>query len=177
MNSRSGVGLDGAFAVFADCYPRSAPASGWRELPLCPVSAAVAGSGKSLARRPAVAIVCAVFCRLRRSENEPVAIGWRAVPLLLIAVALGQTALRAGDAPAHGPPHRHNLLLVLYDDLRFNTPGYAGGEARTPSMDRLAQRAAVFGTASTCRPTSFTAATRNLATRTIRCSTGMTSGI
>ena len=54
---------------------------------------------------------------------------------VLFGAALG--AACAGG----GPPER--VVLVVVDPLRADTPGYAGGEARTPAIDALAERGRV----------------------------------
>ena len=54
--------------------------------------------------------------------------------LLTSVVARAQTA----------PPARPNVLVLLIDDAAFMDLGTYGGEARTPNIDRLAARGALF---------------------------------
>lgn len=60
--------------------------------------------------------------------------------LLLSAVLLG-TAAQAADA---APPAKPNFVLLLIDDGGFSDLGIYGGEARTPNIDALAERGAMF---------------------------------
>ncbi len=41
--------------------------------------------------------------------------------------------------PTELPPRDRNVLLITIDTLRANAPGYAGGRAATPNLDRLAR--------------------------------------
>ncbi len=64
--------------------------------------------------------------------------------LLAIIIAVSAVVpLRAADST--GP----NVVFILADDLRADALGFAGGAARTPNLDRLAARGAVF-TRATC---------------------------
>ncbi|RMH05017.1 MAG: hypothetical protein D6702_01545 [Planctomycetota bacterium] len=44
----------------------------------------------------------------------------------------------AGCVGAQEPPHRPDILVVLSDDLGAGDPGFRGGPAHTPNLDRLA---------------------------------------
>jgi len=59
----------------------------------------------------------------------------------LISVLLALTpSLATGKTPA-APP---NIVIVLVDDMGYSDPGYMGGEARTPNLDRLAKQGVTF---------------------------------
>ena len=60
------------------------------------------------------------------------------VPLLAIAVLTG------GAAPATAPEKRPNVVIILADDVALMDFGAYGGEARTPNIDALAGRGALF---------------------------------
>lgn len=63
------------------------------------------------------------------------------------------------DAPLPHPPRR-NLVLITFDDLRQDTPGFNDGPAKTPHMDRLASMSTNFCNAMTtvglCSPSRAT---------------------
>ena len=61
--------------------------------------------------------------------------------LLLAAAALPMAALAQAEAPAGKRP---NFVLMLIDDAGFSDLGAYGGEARTPNIDQLAARGAIF---------------------------------
>lgn len=65
----------------------------------------------------------------------------RAALALVAALALGGSAL--AQAPA-APPRRPNIVVILIDDAGFTDLGAYGGEARTPTIDRLARSGAMF---------------------------------
>ncbi len=58
----------------------------------------------------------------------------------------------------HSQTSRPNVLLIVADDMNYDSPGYAGGVAPdvTPNIDRLASEGFVFGnafvTVSVCQP-------------------------
>ncbi len=56
--------------------------------------------------------------------------------------------------PAHPAqaPDRPNIILISVDTLRGDAPGYAGGAARTPTMDALASESFVFTRAYSVAP-------------------------
>ena len=59
------------------------------------------------------------------------------------ALALGvATAPQARTAP--GPAPRPNIVVILFDDAALMDLGAYGGEARTPNIDALARRGALF---------------------------------
>ncbi|MCC7548760.1 MAG: arylsulfatase [Burkholderiales bacterium] len=64
-------------------------------------------------------------------------------PLARVLVQLLAAVLFAGVAAAAQRPH---VVLVLADDLGWNDVGFHGGEARTPSIDRLAAGGAALNT-------------------------------
>ncbi len=91
---------------------------------------------------------------------------WLRLLTLAAALVVGPSCWAgagAGGASRAVPPTQRNVLLVTFDDLRFDTPGFNGGPARTPHMDRLAAKATVFrralttvGLCSPARATLFT---------------------
>ena len=70
------------------------------------------------------------------------------IPLLrttlfgLLACAL--PCLAAEQSPSEATPKKPNFVLLLIDDGAFSDLGIYGGEARTPNIDALAQRGAMF---------------------------------
>lgn len=60
------------------------------------------------------------------------------VPLSILAAAL---ALAPAMAPAAEQP---NLVIILADDMGYSDPGFMGGEAATPNLDRLAGGGLLF---------------------------------
>lgn len=63
--------------------------------------------------------------------------------------------LVTASAAAEPPPRRPNVLVVMIDDLAFTDFGTYGGEARTPTIDQLAARGAMFAshhTSPLCSP-------------------------
>ena len=75
-----------------------------------------------------------LWFRIRRSTRKPLLAG---LALLLAA----QPALAQGPAPAAKRP---NIVLILVDDAALMDFGAFGGEARTPNIDALAKRGAMF---------------------------------
>jgi len=65
---------------------------------------------------------------------------WRLVGVLaaLFATALATSWLFPGRL-AELPARDRNVLLITIDTLRADAPGYAGGRAATPNLDRLAR--------------------------------------
>lgn len=57
----------------------------------------------------------------------------------LTAAALGLSGM-AGGAVTKKP----NILIFLVDDMGFSDPGYMGGEAQTPNLDRLSKEGVTF---------------------------------
>ena len=45
-----------------------------------------------------------------------------------------------------------HILLIHVDQMRWDAPGYAGGQALTPNLDRLAERGVVFNNAHAQSP-------------------------
>ena len=62
----------------------------------------------------------------------------RLLPLLAIAALVG------GTAPAATVDKRPNVVIILADDAALMDFGAYGGEARTPNIDALAARGALF---------------------------------
>lgn len=62
----------------------------------------------------------------------------RLLPLLAIAVLAG------GAVPPSVPDKRPNVVIILADDVALMDFGAYGGEARTPNIDALAGRGALF---------------------------------
>lgn len=60
------------------------------------------------------------------------------LPLLALAVLVG------GAAPAATADERPNVVIILADDVALMDLGAYGGEARTPNIDALAGRGALF---------------------------------
>jgi arylsulfatase/uncharacterized sulfatase len=60
------------------------------------------------------------------------------LPLLAIAVLVGATG------PAEQAGERPNVVVILADDVALMDFGAYGGEARTPNIDALAKRGALF---------------------------------
>jgi arylsulfatase A-like enzyme len=60
------------------------------------------------------------------------------LPLLAIAVLAG------GAVPPAAPDKRPNVVIILADDVALMDFGAYGGEARTPNIDALAGRGALF---------------------------------
>ena len=61
------------------------------------------------------------------------------------ALALAWAAPADAESPARSPvAQRPNIVLVLFDDLALMDLGVYGGEARTPNIDALARRGAMF---------------------------------
>lgn len=74
----------------------------------------------------------------------------RALALLVLALVLS-----AAPSHAQQPATRPNIVLILGDDMGFTDLGAYGGEARTPNIDRLAARGALFSryyTSPLCSP-------------------------
>jgi arylsulfatase A-like enzyme len=80
--------------------------------------------------------------------------------LLAAAVVATMAALVSGGcrrAPAEPPSRRPNILVILLDDLRWDTLGYAGHpHVKTPQIDRIANEGVnfknAFCTTSLCSP-------------------------
>jgi arylsulfatase A-like enzyme len=66
----------------------------------------------------------------------------KALSLGLVGLLIGGPAL--AQAPAATPAKRPNIVLILVDDSALMDFGAFGGEARTPNIDRLAARGAMF---------------------------------
>jgi arylsulfatase A-like enzyme len=81
----------------------------------------------------------------------------RSVPLAIaIAAVLFTSGCRRGSAD-HQTVQRPNILVILLDDLRWDTLGYAGHpRVRTPQIDRIANEGVnfknAFCTTSLCSP-------------------------
>ncbi len=78
----------------------------------------------------------------------------------LIAVFVSFACALGAQEPAFRPAPARNVLLITFDDLRQDTPGFNGGPAKTPQMDRLAAVSANFKNAMTtvglCSPSRAT---------------------
>jgi arylsulfatase A-like enzyme len=66
----------------------------------------------------------------------------KALSLGLAGLMLGEPAF--AQAPAAAPAKRPNIVLILVDDSALMDFGAFGGEARTPNIDRLAAKGAMF---------------------------------
>jgi arylsulfatase A-like enzyme len=76
--------------------------------------------------------------------------------LLLLLIAVATATCRSGS-PEVAPPGRPNVLVILLDDLRWDTLGYAGHpHVKTPNIDRIAGEGVrftnAFCTTSLCSP-------------------------
>ena len=60
--------------------------------------------------------------------------------------------------PPSNPAKHKNVLLLMFDDLRFDTFSYVGGQARTPDIDALARESVTFTAA--CTPTGLCSPSR-----------------
>ncbi len=60
--------------------------------------------------------------------------------LLLCAFAVLAVALSDANAASAKP----NILIILVDDMGFSDPGYIGGEAETPNLDKLSEEGVTF---------------------------------
>ena len=75
----------------------------------------------------------------------------------LSAFVMVAATLVVGCGQRAQPAARPNVLVVLLDDLRWDTPGYAGHpHVKTPQIDRLAREGVIFrnafATTSLCSP-------------------------
>ncbi|MFZ5833184.1 MAG: sulfatase-like hydrolase/transferase, partial [Planctomycetota bacterium] len=73
--------------------------------------------------------------------------------LLPMAVALAADGTAANKAM---PAPRPNIVVLLADDMHWNLPGFNGGHAATPNLDRLARegtRFRQFYVHAVCSPT------------------------
>jgi arylsulfatase A-like enzyme/Flp pilus assembly protein TadD len=64
---------------------------------------------------------------------------WLSAALAALAVLLVAAAPPAAKAPSRG-----DIVLITIDTLRADAPGFAGGRAQTPVLDRLAGQGRVF---------------------------------
>src|SRR5688572_23413696 len=81
----------------------------------------------------------------------------RSVILSAFAAALIVASACRGSRSVVEAPGRPNVLVILLDDLRSDTPGYAGkGYVKTPQIDRIAAEGVnfrnAFATTSLCSP-------------------------
>jgi arylsulfatase A-like enzyme len=78
------------------------------------------------------------------------------VGLIVSAAALAETAPAPASAGAVAASRSPNIVLIVADDLGFNSVGYRGGWLRTPEIDRLAARGVSldrFYVSPMCSPT------------------------
>ena len=61
-----------------------------------------------------------------------------------LALPLAIACVSASASAADAPPARPNFVVLLIDDGGFSDLGVYGGEARTPNIDGLAARGAIF---------------------------------
>jgi hypothetical protein len=89
------------------------------------------------------------FCCLRlvglylvRSRQRTATVGNMARPMTTALAVAAAVAVTASSSPASPVPRaqtKPHLLFLMADQLRWNTNGYAGGQANlTPALDRLA---------------------------------------
>lgn len=75
---------------------------------------------------------------------------------VILPAILGWTVLPLSGASGQSSDGRPNVVFILADDLRPDTLGYAGHSlVRTPEIDRLASRGAVFTRATCSYPICF----------------------
>lgn len=65
---------------------------------------------------------------------------------IVVASIMAVIALDTGAASAQQRP---NVILITTDDLRADLPGFAGGEAVTPNLDKLRESSVYFANAMT----------------------------
>ncbi|MCX7050200.1 MAG: sulfatase-like hydrolase/transferase [Candidatus Sumerlaeota bacterium] len=63
--------------------------------------------------------------------------------LLIASLLLASLSLLRAAEPAK-PPAKPNIVIILADDMGYSDPGYMGGEARTPHLDRLSREGVTF---------------------------------
>ncbi len=71
---------------------------------------------------------------------------------VLVAAVLAVAAAGLGASGADRP----NIVILLADDMGYSDPGYMGGEAQTPNLDRLSRSGVTFLNAfnnAKCAPT------------------------
>lgn len=78
----------------------------------------------------------------RAGSAAPAYVRWRCCLCLALSLAAARPA--AAAEPTAAAPGRPNFVLLLIDDAGFSDLGAYGGEARTPNIDRLAERGAIF---------------------------------
>ena len=61
----------------------------------------------------------------------------------LVALLLASPAALPAAEPAK-PSAKPNIVIILADDMGYSDPGYMGGEARTPNLDRLSKEGVTF---------------------------------
>ena len=87
---------------------------------------------------------------LLKAESDRCVV-FRTMPRLILALCL----LLAAAAPAAQP----NFIFILADDMGYGDPEFAGGLARTPHLNRLADEGLRFTDAHTtsavCTPTRY----------------------
>jgi arylsulfatase len=54
------------------------------------------------------------------------------------------TIIAAVALAVAAPAERPNVVVLLVDDMGYSDPGYMGGEARTPNLDRLSAQGVTF---------------------------------
>jgi arylsulfatase A-like enzyme len=59
---------------------------------------------------------------------------------------------RSGDESAPETPSNYNVILIVADAMRQDVAGCYGGQARTPNLDRLSERGALFRNAYSTSP-------------------------
>ncbi len=70
------------------------------------------------------------------------------IPAATLLAIAGTMACGRGAEEAEQP----DVLLITVDSLRADRPGFAGGQVRTPNMDRLAEGAVIFTSAYSPAP-------------------------
>jgi arylsulfatase A-like enzyme len=67
-----------------------------------------------------------------------------ALAVFAAVVALTPISLTRGQGAPAATPQKLNVLFLISDDLRAETSSYAGGQARTPNIDKLAKDGVQF---------------------------------
>ncbi|WKT59382.1 sulfatase-like hydrolase/transferase [Microbulbifer thermotolerans] len=74
----------------------------------------------------------------------------RAILIMAITcIAISKNALAVQEAREKENVKRENVLILMFDDMRFDTFSYRGGPVATPNIDQLAEQSVRFDNAMT----------------------------